>query len=209
MFRLLVSATIAFVITSIQAMAQDVRITPELDVFKVTINGKVIEISRIQDTSHRLTNEYAKTSRPCPPFCIHPMSAAPGVTTIGELEVLDFLEREVATGKGLLVDARVPEWFAKGSIPGAVNIPFPTLAETNPFRDEILKALGARQEGDGWNYDNAMDLALYCNGPWCDQSPRAIRALIQAGYPPDKLFYYRGGIQNWSMLGLTLKVASQ
>ena len=139
MFRLLVSATIAFVITSIQAMAQDVRITPELDVFKVTINGKVIEISRIQDTSHRLTNEYAKTSRPCPPFCIHPMSAAPGVTTIGELEVLDFLEREVASGKGLLVDARVPEWFAKGSIPGAVNIPFPTLAETNPFRDEILK----------------------------------------------------------------------
>ncbi len=205
MFRLLGSAMITFVITCVQATAQDVRITPELEVFRVTINGEPVEISRIQDTANRLTNEFSKTSRPCPPFCIHPMSAAPGVTTIGELEVLDFLQREVATGKGLLVDARVPEWFAKGTIPGAVNIPFLTLAESNPFRDEILKAIGARAEGSGWNFDKAMNLALFCNGPWCDQSPRAIRALIEAGYPPEKLFYYRGGIQNWALLGLTLK----
>ncbi len=205
MFRLLGSAMIAFVITCVQATAQDVRITPELEVFRVTINGEPVEISRIQDTANRLTNEFSKTSRPCPPFCIHPMSAAPGVTTIGELEVLDFLQREVAAGTGLLVDARVPEWFAKGTIPGAVNIPFLTLAESNPFRDEILKAIGARTEGSGWNFDEAMNLALFCNGPWCDQSPRAIRALIEAGYPPEKLFYYRGGIQNWALLGLTLK----
>ncbi len=205
MFRLLCSAMITFVITSVQATAQDVRITPELDVFSVSINGSLIEISRIQDTSNRLRSEFSKTSRPCPPFCIHPMSAAPGVATIGELEVLDFLENKVATGKGLLVDARVPEWFAKGTIPGAVNIPFPTLEETNPFRDEILKAIGARPEGDGWNFDNAMELAMFCNGPWCDQSPRAIRALIKVGYPPDRLRYYRGGIQNWVALGLNLR----
>ncbi len=205
MFRLLCSAMITFVITSVQATAQDVRITPELDVFSVSINGSMIEISRIQDTSNRLRSEFSKTSRPCPPFCIHPMSAAPGVVTIGELEVLDFLENKVATGKGLLVDARVPEWFAKGTIPGAVNIPFPTLEETNPFRDEILKAIGARPEGDGWNFDNAMELAMFCNGPWCDQSPRAIRALIKVGYPPDRLRYYRGGIQNWVSLGLNLR----
>ena len=205
MFRLLSSAMIIFVITSVQATAQDVRITPELDTFSVSINGSMIEISRIQDTSNRLQSEFSKTSRPCPPFCIHPMSAAPGVATIGELEVLEFLESRVATGKGLLVDARVPEWFTKGTIPGAVNIPFPTLEETNPFRDEILKAIGATPDGDGWNFDNAMELTIFCNGPWDDQSPRAIRALIKVGYPPARLSYYRGGIQNWVSLGLTLR----
>ncbi len=209
MFRLLCSAMIVFVITSVQATAQDVRITPELETFRVSINGTLIEISRIQDTTNRLTSDFSKTSRPCPPFCIHAMSAAPGVATIGELEVLSFLETKVANGQGLLVDARVPEWFAKGTIPGAVNIPFPTLEETNPFRDEILKAIGAVALGapgdDEWNFDNAMDLALFCNGPWCDQSPRAIRALIAVGYPPSKLSYYRGGIQMWMLLGLTIR----
>lgn len=205
MFRLLCSATIMFVITSVQATAQDVRITPEMATFSATINGELIEISRIQDTTNRLTSEFAKTSRPCPPFCIHPILAAPGVETVGELEVLDFLQGAVADGTGLLVDARVPEWFAKGTIPGAVNIPFPTLEFTNPFRDDILKALGAVQDGDSWNFDAAKQLALFCNGPWCDQSPRAIRALTEAGYPADKLHYYRGGIQMWSVLGLTIR----
>ncbi|HGG04643.1 MAG TPA: rhodanese-like domain-containing protein [Aliiroseovarius sp.] len=204
MFRLLCGAMITFVITSVQATAQDVRITPDMDTFSVTINGEVIEIGRIQDTSNRLTSEFAKTSRPCPPFCIHPMSAAPGIVTIGEIEVLEFLTSHVSEGRGLLVDARVPEWFAKGTIPGAVNIPFPTLDETNPFRDEILKVLGAVDVGGKWNYDNALDLALFCNGPWCDQSPRAIKALMAAGYPPEKLRYYRGGIQMWMLLGLSL-----
>ena len=204
MFRLLCSAMIAFVITSEQATAQDVRITPEMDAFSVSINGKLIEISRIQDTSNRLTTEFAKTSRPCPPFCIAPITAAPGVATIGEIEILDFLENNVATGSGLLVDTRMPEWFVKGTIPGAFNIPYPILEASNPFRDEILAALGARAENGAWNFDGAKELALFCNGPWCEQSPRAIRALLAIGYPADKLSYYRGGIQMWSLLGFNL-----
>ncbi|MCP5037152.1 MAG: rhodanese-like domain-containing protein [Rhodobacteraceae bacterium] len=204
MYRVLCYALIGLVITSLQAIAQDVGITPEQGSFSVTINGEVIEISRIQDTSHRLTPDFTKTSRPCPPFCIHPVSAAPGVVTLGEIEVLSFLEDHVENGTGLLVDARVPQWYAKGTIPGSVNIPFPAVEASNPFRDEILKALGAVQSGNGWNFDNAMELALFCNGPWCDQSPRAIKALMAAGYPAQKLRYYRGGIQMWMLLGLTL-----
>lgn len=204
MFRLLSSALIFLVITGVLANAQDVRITPDRSTFSVTINGQVIEIGRIQDTSHRLSSEYAKTSRPCPPFCIHPISAAPGVETLGEIEVLGFLEDIVATGAGLLVDTRVPEWFAKGSIPGAVNIPFPAINPSNPFRNEILKALGAIPDGDGWDFDDALVLALFCNGPWCDQGPRTVQTLIDAGYPAEKLRYYRGGIQMWVLFGLTL-----
>lgn len=169
-----------------------------------TINGQSYEISRNQDNAATLTGEFAKTSRACPPFCVHPMSSGAGVETIGEIEVLDFLSGVVAQGQGLLIDSRVPEWFQKGTIPGAINVPFATLEPTNPYRDEILKALGARQVGSGWDFSAALDLALFCNGPWCDQSPRAIRNLLDVGYPADKLRYYRGGMQDWLILGLTV-----
>lgn len=180
-------------------------ITPELAAKQVTINGKTITIAREQDPAARIPDEFSKTARACPPFCVHPMSAGVGVDTYGELEVLDFLETRVATGRGLLIDSRLPEWFEKGALPGAINVPFATVEDSNPYRDQILEALGAVKIGAGWNFDNAMELALYCNGPWCDQSPRAIRSLMSAGYPAAKLKYYRGGMQSWLSLGLTVK----
>lgn len=208
MFRLLSCAMISLVITNFQATAQDVRITPETETFRVTIDGQPIDIWRIQDTSHRLTSDFTKTSRPCPPFCIHPISAAQGVSTLGEIELMDFLADHVENGTGLLIDARVPEWFAKGTIPGSVNVPFPAVEATNPYRDEILKALGAMHSNDGWDFSNVMELAIYSNGPWGDQSPRAITSLIEAGYPAHKLRYYRGGVQMWVLLGLNLSEPS-
>ena len=75
--------------------------------------------------------------------------------------------------------------------------------------DLWLSLLGAKVGGDGnWDFDNATTLALFCNGPWCDQSPRAIRNLVDAGYPPEKLKYYRGGMQMWLLLGLTVTTPS-
>ncbi|MAM63755.1 rhodanese-like domain-containing protein [Maritimibacter sp. UBA3975] len=205
MFRLILVAALACVITSKDVLAQEVRITPDTASFSVEVNGKLITIERNQDTNHKITNEFTKTSRPCPPFCIHPISAAPGVTTVGELEVIDFIETSVAKGNGLLIDSRLPEWFAKGTIPGAVNVPFATLEPSNPYRDQILQALGGVQSGAGWSFAAARDLTLFCNGPWCDQSPRAIRNLVDAGYPADKIRYYRGGMQLWLLLGLTVE----
>lgn len=187
------------------AVAQDVRITTDIMSQEVTLNGEQIVIERIQDTAHRLEGGFTKTSRPCPPFCIHPISAAPGVRTVGELEIMEFLKVDVAGGRGLLIDSRLPVMFEKGSIPGSVNVPFSTLDPTNPFRDEIFQALGARPLGNDWDFTNAKKLALFCNGPWCDQSPRAIRYLTGAGYPSEKLSYYRGGMQVWMSLGLTVK----
>lgn len=191
------------------ASAQDVRITADMASSKIVLgNGQELMIERIQDSSHRLDNEFTKTSRACPPFCIVPISAAPGVETVGELEVVDFLQGAVAGGSGLLVDSRMPDWFGKGTIPGAVNVPFATLEPDNPYRDEILKALGASNATGAWDYSQAKDLLLFCNGPWCDQTPRAIRSLRQAGYPAEKLKFYRGGMQVWLLLGLTVSEPS-
>ena len=182
-----------------------VKIAPGLPAVEVTIGGKTIRIQRNQDTRHKLTNSFTKTSRPCPPFCVQPMVPAPGVRPVGELELLDFLKKKVEPGKGVLVDARIPAWFKKGTIPGAVNIPFTLFDKKNPYRDRILMVLGAKKLSDGtWDFGTARELLLFCNGPWCGQSPRAIRNLIAAGYPPEKLLYYRGGMQNWQLLGLTV-----
>lgn len=52
-------------------------------------------------------------------------------------------------------------------------------------------------------------MILFCNGPWCGQSPTAIRAMIGAGYPADRISYYRGGMQEWRLLGLTVAGGGQ
>lgn len=204
-FHICRAIVIGAIFAAFPAFAQDVRITPDKFQHSFTVNGEDLVIERIQDTAHQLSGSFTKTSRPCPPFCIHAISASPSVATVGELEVMTFLDDAVALGKGLLIDTRIPAMFAQGTIPGAVNVPFSTLRPDNPFRDEILTALGAQTINGSWDFADAMQLTLFCNGPWCDQSPRAIRNLISAGYPADKLNYYRGGMQLWVLLGLTIK----
>lgn len=185
------------------AAADPVGLTPDTLRKTIVIGGQTIVIERNQDNAATLPQEFARTSRPCPPFCIAPMTVAPGVETLGELELIAFLEGQVARGTGVLMDSRLPQFFVKGAIPGAVNVPFTALDPANPYRDAILEALGAVRQGAEWDFAGAQDLALYCNGPWCEQSPRAIRHLLEAGYPAAKLRYYRGGMQDWLSLGLT------
>lgn len=189
--------------------AQDVWITSELPFVELEINNEFMVIERNPDNSAVIPAAFAKTSRPCPPFCVHPMSIADGVETYGELEILDFLEKSVQSGTGLLIDARTPRFYNAGTIPGSINLPFNLVTPdgSNPFLNPILAQLGGEQRGDGsWDFTSAQELALFCNGPWCGQSPRAISNLISMGYPPEKLKYYRGGMQSWLMLGLTVVI---
>lgn len=190
--------------TSAPLYAQEVKITPDMGSASFDLAGRTYEIARTQNTEARIEDGFARTARACPPFCIHAMSAGDGVETIGELEVIDFLKTHVSGGTGLLIDSRLPDFYAQGTIPGAINVPF-TALEANAFLADILKALGARETASGMDFSGAMDLALFCNGPWCDQSPRAIRDLLAAGYPAEKLHYYRGGMQLWLLLGLTVE----
>ncbi len=178
-----------------------VKITPEIPFVEVSHQGTPIQIKRIQDTSNKLIDDFSKTSRPCPPFCIHPMLAAPGVETIGEIELLKFLTTKVKSGQGLLIDARMPKFFNSETIPGSINIPF--ILFTGEDSQKIINLLGVKKKGNKFNFASAKELVLFCNGPWCDQSPRAIKALIKAGYPASKLKYYRGGMQLWKVFSLT------
>ncbi len=189
------------------------RDIPFVDI--TTPEGQRYRIMRIQDTSHQISGDYARTSRPCPPFCIHSMVVDPRVKTIGEAELVDFLRHEYSDRTGLLVDARTPSWFNKSTIPGSINVPHPIFSDDNVEAEhpDIFEALWrfgvkpqdpSQPEGyDNLDFSGAKTLALFCNGPWCGQSPREIRGLLKIGYPPEKLLYYRGGMQIWNVLGLT------
>lgn len=183
---------LALFATSAAAQEGAVNIRKDRPSVTVPTRSGSLEISRIQDNAHELTGEWARTSRPCPPFCIQPMTPAPGVTTIGELELMDMLE----AGQ-MVVDSRTTEWFDKGSIPGAINMPYTEAVDR-------LGELGCEVDFDGWTCEEAVPVAMFCNGPWCGQSPSAIRRMIEAGFPADKIFYYRGGMQAWRLLGLSV-----
>ena len=185
-----------------------VKITPDIAYVYVDHKGIRVKVMRIQDTNHLLTDDYAKTSRPCLPFCIHPIKVNDKVKTVATVEVVEFMRDKVNTGKGLIIDARLPKWYEAETIPSAINVPF-TFLESNPSKErvvEFFKLLGAKEKGGKLDFSNAKELLLFCNGVWCDQSPRLIKNLIKYGYPTDKLLYYRNGMQGWKLLGLTTVV---
>ena len=187
--------------------ALEVNIKENLPFVDVKINGKSVKIQRIQDTNHKLTNSYTKTSRPTPPFGIQPFQPIKGIETVSELDVIDFIKDTLPLNKGILIDARLPKWNRAGSIPGSTNIPFSVLTpSTKVSYGKILGLLGAKKEADRWNFKDAQSLLIFDNGPWCQQGLRAMQNLVKIGYPKSKISYYRGGMQYWQILGLTTTV---
>ena len=106
-----------------------VGITSTLMEQEVMHDGEAVIIKRNQNSTNTIASDYALTSRPCPPFCIQPMDLAPGVETIGELELLAMMEKmNFGELHGLLIDSRTPDWAEKGMIPGAINLHWTTLS---------------------------------------------------------------------------------
>lgn len=203
-----------------------IKLTADKEYLHVVHEGKSVKVQRVQDPNYELRGYYAKTGRKCPPFCLQPMYADPSVKTVGEVEVLAFMERQLRDGDGFLIDARTPSWHQKGTIPGSINVPFTVLSkdEDDPEMAAMLEKFGAKRRGPvstmtktledwglldaqmkspTWDFTEVKDLLLWCNGPACGQSPRAVRGLLDVGYPAEKVFYYRGGMQIWQLFGLT------
>lgn len=184
-----------------------VNITRQIASVDVKHEGQTITIQRNQDTQNLINPDFAKTSRKCPPFCIQPLILAPGVETIGERKMLQYLQ-QVSEGDDsiLVIDSRTRKWVKRGTIPGTINIPF-TMLKSRNGEDNIIQILEDQFDvirGDSlFNFKFAKTLVLFCNGLWCGQAPTNIKSLLKLGYPPHKLKYYRGGMQAWESLGLT------
>ncbi|MES9868537.1 MAG: rhodanese-like domain-containing protein [Sedimenticola sp.] len=200
---------------SASAFAGGVNITPSLKSVDVLHDGKPVTIERTGDKNATVPKAYAKVSRACPPFCVQPMTVASGVDTVGELEVLGYLKRISGGDRTVMVvDSRESAWVNRGTIPGAVNIPwnkinvdvagtFEVEAEAEGLQDILVNQFGAKLDNGHWDFRNAKTLVLFCNGIWCPQSSINIKTLVKLGYPAYKLKWYRGGVQDWVSVGLT------
>ncbi|MDZ4811160.1 MAG: rhodanese-like domain-containing protein [Pseudomonadota bacterium] len=85
----------------------------------------------------------------------------------------------------VLIDARGPEIFARGHVPGAINIPHG-------------KIIGSRISV----YAPTTLFVTYCAGPHCNGAARAALRLARLGYPVKLM---AGGITGWLDEGFTLE----
>ncbi len=162
-----------------QAYAKGVTIAP------FTLNGMEMK----QDRGRGMLDAFKNpASRKCPPFCVQPESL-PGATTV---KVGDFpgLAPSINSGKTLIVDMRTKKWFKKGTLPGAISLPYSDLTgKKTKAKAKMRKKLKGK------------DIIAFCNGWWCGQSPTGIKALVGLGYK-GKIYYFRGGSQDWADAGL-------
>ncbi len=148
--------------------------------FTVKTDGEDIKITRVM-TGCALNKGW-----------LQPMSPVPGVTPVGEVEVLEALNDP----ETIVVDMREVEWFAEATIPAAKHIPYTEVAGR-------LDELGCEKKNKGWDCATAKKVIAFCNGPVCPQSPTAIKAMNREGFPMNRVMYYRGGMFAWKALGFT------
>jgi rhodanese-related sulfurtransferase len=111
---------------------------------------------------------------------VQPHELHPDLPTIGELELIEHIE-----AGGAVIDTRKQEYVDEtGTLPGAKAIAWDEIKER---ADEI---------------DPDAVTVLFCNGPQCAATPRAVEILLAMGRNPRSLRYYRGGILDWMALGL-------
>jgi rhodanese-related sulfurtransferase len=224
--KLFIASLVLSCVSTISLAGKPVGISPSLMSVDVNHNGNMVKIVRNQDNSNTIIQAFSKTSRPCPPFCIQPMIIAPGVETLGELEVIDYIQKMQGGDTSIFVaDSRTPDWVAKGTIPSAVNVPWTLLAPkkgatTQTIMGVMIDTFGVKLKGDAdefavdeaivagtvsdvFDYSSAKTLVLFCNGMWCGQSPASIKSLLKFGYPASKIKWYRDGMQAWEILGLS------
>jgi len=197
-------ATALILIGTHQLVAKDIKITEDISSIIAKDKGRDIVIKRSTNINTKLNNALINIPKECPPYCIQPMKIG-DVKTVGELEVLEFIKEMKDNHNMLLIDTRARQWYKKGTIPSAINLPFTMLKKDGKYINKILNLLGGEKVNGEWNFDNAQTLLIFSNGIWDNQATLAIKNLLDTGYPANKLEYYRNGIQMWNLAGLTIK----
>ncbi|AZS36591.1 Thiosulfate sulfurtransferase GlpE [Microbacterium lemovicicum] len=98
-----------------------------------------------------------------------------------ETDPSDVYEAQKAGERFLLVDVRGAEAWAQGRIPGAVHIPYGTIAE-RAAHDIPLD----------------MPVVVYCWSPGCNAGAKGALAFTQAGYSVREMI---GGFEYWAREG--------
>jgi rhodanese-related sulfurtransferase len=186
-------------------LSQDTGITPNAEFM---FEGRMVSIVRDNTLGPTLAAKFASAAPECAQNCFGPIEVAAGVKTLGEQEVLSFLMGHVVANTGLMVDARTPQDRTLGHIPGSVSLPASAMRAQKDYRDQILTVLGARTGTAGLTFENARHLLVYDIGPASNDAETLITQLLAAGYPAERINYYRGGLLMWAALGLSIQTES-
>jgi len=178
---------------------------------KIKLEHKTINITEklVTVDTHHLEHEITieRTSSflapSCPPFCIEPLKIK-GVKTVGELELLVFIQEVEKKRDGLLLDVRKNLKYKEETIPSAINLPYEMLTKDSPYQKEVLKSLGAKKIKRGWFFKNPQKLLIFGESSFSPEASNVVKELLKLGYPKEKILYYRGGILSWKNAGLTL-----
>lgn len=186
-----------------KSKSKKVMISPDIFSIEVMHKGEKITIKRVQNKKNKISKYYQATHRgkiqPIAPFKPH------AVETIGALEMIDYLTQLSTDNSSLMIiDSRTKDWVKRGTIPGTINIPFTEFKDDDNAAEIMEGKFNVLNNGSALNFNDAKTLVMYCNGIWCGQSPTAITKLLSLGYPAAKIKYFRGGMQNWESLGLTV-----
>lgn len=209
MHNTLISSLFLFLTLNTMALAETetkskkVMISPGVYSVDVIHNGETVTIKRNQNRKNIISKYYQPTHRgkiqAIAPFKPH------SVETIGALEMINYLKQKTEGKESLIIiDSRTKVWVKRGTIPGTVNIPFTEFKENDRAIEIMEEEFDVLSTGSALDFSNAKTLVMYCNGIWCGQSPTAIKKLLNFGYPAAKIKYFRGGMQNWESLGLTV-----
>lgn len=179
------------------------------DIVKMSITEQLISVKvRHENQEVLIERESLSNKETCPPFCIEPMNIE-NIVTVAELEVLSFIDKLKEKKARLLIDVRESNMYAKGTIPGAINLPFSMLEGRSKYQEDVLKLLGAIPiEKDfilKWSFKNAQSLLIFGNSATSTEASNSIKELLKLGYPNSKLLYYRSGIVSWKAFGLTVR----
>jgi rhodanese-related sulfurtransferase len=125
-------------------------------------------------------------------------SSNPGLPEIAALGrpvqiKLNAVRLYVDAGAALLVDAREPDEFAEGRIPGAINLAYDQVV-TDPALLENLDSGG-------------RPIITYCGGGECEQSLSLAYELVAAGH--ERVAVYMGGFPEWYDADLPVEAAGE
>lgn len=208
-------------------------IKPDMPYIFVVHNGRSIRIERDAFDSLKARNDIraslTQNSTACPPFCLQPAQLDIPVETIAEAELIDFMLMDLRDDNGVLIDVRSKQNYESNTIPGSTHYFIQDVQKGLGHEDfdlmleqfgaqrhdgltitdkltEMLELDGHGMKSDIWDFSEAKTLVFWSQSAIDPTAARAIRIMYEAGYPAEKLKWYRGGLASWQYWGFnTLK----
>jgi rhodanese-related sulfurtransferase len=106
-----------------------------------------------------------------------------------EISLQDLQSSLASSQPPIVAEILGPQYFARGHLPGAVNLPLEGFAE---LATRLLP-------------DKTAEIVVYCSGQTCQNSDIAQRKLRSMGY--HKVRVFKGGKAEWSATGQPLVAA--